>query len=413
MKTIQRSFFLVLSGFSLLISCKNEGTEILKPENKMEVHVREIRQEYAPDKRVALFDIEGVEKEGKFILRGESNLPAAVNDLKTKLQKENIAFEDSIQLLPSKEIGEKKNAVVKISVANIRSNPGHSSELATQATLGTPLKVFKKDDNWYLVQTPDGYLSWVDSGGIELMSDKELAAWRASDKIIFLKPFGESYEEAVAGSQPISDVVAGAIFELQGEKDDFFQVRYPDGRIAFIEKEHAEKYEDWLNSLEQSEESLVATSRKLMGLPYLWGGTSPKGVDCSGYTKTVFFLNGIIIPRDASQQVNTGKVVDSVGDFQKLQKGDLLFFGTPATDGANEKVVHVGMWIGDNKFIHSSGRVHVSSVDTASVDYDEFNRNRYLRTKRLLGVKDSNLVQLTNSDLFMASEGVEDTSALK
>ncbi len=410
MKRIQKSLFLTLCGMSLLISCKNGETEVPISENETSVYISEIRQKYAPDKRVALFDVEGVEKGDKFVLRGESNMPAAVHDLKTRLQEENIKFEDSIQLLPTEEIGDKRNAVVKISVANIRSNPKHSAELATQATLGTPLKVYKKEDNWYLVQTPDGYLSWVDSGGIELMNDEELKNWKAAEKVIFLKPFGESYENPETGSQSVSDLVAGDILELKGEKNGFFEVQYPDGRKAFIDKKGAQKYQDWLNSLDRSQESLVSTSKKLMGLPYLWGGTSPKGVDCSGYTKTVFFLNGVVIPRDASQQVHTGKVVDSTRDFENLQKGDLLFFGTPATDTTQEKVVHVGMWIGDNKFIHSSGRVHISSVDTASADYDEFNYNRYLRTKRLLGVEDPNLVQLTQSDLFMTSEEAQKTT---
>ena len=269
--------------------------------------------------------------------------------------------------------------------------------------MGTPLKVLKKNDNWYLVQTPDGYLAWVDSGGIVLMTKDELNNWKATEKVIFLKPFGESYEKPATNSQTVSDLVAGDILELKGEKGKFYEVNYPDGRTAHIEREHAQRYQEWLNSLDQSEESLVATSKKLMGLPYLWGGTSPKGVDCSGYTKTIFFLNGLVIPRDASQQVHTGKVVDSTRNFENLQKGDLLFFGKPATDSTKERVIHVGMWIGDNQFIHSMGDVHISTMDTTAADFDEYNYNRYLRTKRLLGEEDPKLVQLRNSDLFMTS----------
>ncbi len=401
MKRIHKSLFLTLVGVSLLFSCKNEEVEAPSKENKATPYIAEVRQQYAPDKRVALFDIEGVENGDQLVLRGESNLPEAVNDLKARLQEKNVQFVDSIQMLPSKELDEKTSAVVKNSVANIRSNPGHSAELATQATLGTPLKVFKKDDNWYLVQTPDGYLSWVDSGGIVLMTNEELSNWKAKEKLIFLKPFGESYQKPDNGSQTVSDLVAGDILILKGEKGNFYEVEYPDGRTAYVKKEEAEKYKEWLGSLDHSEESLVATSKKLMGLPYLWGGTSPKGVDCSGYTKTVFFLNGIVIPRDASQQVHTGKVVDSTKNFENLQKGDLLFFGKPATDSTKERVVHVGMWIGDNKFIHSMGDVHISTMDTTAADFDEYNYNRYLRTKRLLGEEDSKLVQLRNSDLFM------------
>ena len=413
MKRIQKFLFLALCGISLLISCKNEEAETVSEENEATPYIAEVRQQHAPDKRVALFDVEGVEKGEQLVLRGESNMPEAVTDLKKRLQDANVQFVDSIQMLPSKELGEKTNAVVKNSVANIRSNPGHSAELATQATLGTPLKVLKKDDNWYLVQTPDGYLAWVDSGGIVLMSDEELATWKASEKVIFLEPFGESYEKPDSGSQSVSDLVAGDILELKGEKNGFFEVQYPDGRTAYIVKEQAQKYKEWLKSLDQTEESLVSTSKKLMGLPYLWGGTSPKGVDCSGYTKTVFFLNGMVIPRDASQQVHTGKVVDSTRNFENLRKGDLLFFGKPATDSTKERVIHVGMWIGDNKFIHSMGDVHTSTMDTTAADFDEYNYNRYLRSKRLLGEKDPKLVQLRNSDLFMTSQEEKDSVEAK
>lgn len=394
---------------SFLISCKNEDPEAPSEENAATPYIAEVRQQHAPDKRVALFDVEGVEKDDQLVLKGESNLPTAVADLKIRLQEAKVKFVDSIQMLPSPELGEKTMAVVKNSVANIRSNPGHSAELATQATLGTPLKVFKKEDNWYLVQTPDGYLSWVDSGGIVLMTEGELAQWKATEKLIFLKPFGESYAKPESGAQSVSDLVAGDILELKGEKDNFYEVEYPDGRIAFIAKEEAKRYKEWLESLDQSEESLVATSKRLMGLPYLWGGTSPKGVDCSGYTKTVFFLNGMVIPRDASQQVHTGKVVDSTRNFANLKKGDLLFFGKPATDSTKERVIHVGMWIGDNKFIHSMGDVHISTMDTTAEDFDEYNYNRYLRTKRLLGEEDPKLLKLRNSDLFTTSGVEKDT----
>lgn len=370
-----------------------------KENNQLQEHIDAIQKQVAPDKRVALFKVEAVENNGVIVLKGESNLPDGVRALTDILIENNINFTDSITILPAEELGDSTRAVINISVANLRSNPKHAAELATQATLGTPVKVLKKQGNWYYIQTPDNYLSWVDAGGITVMDKKQYAQWKQNDKIIYTKTYGHAYN-AVEEKDVVSDLVAGDILEFVKYMDGYFVASYPDGRIALIREDEAEDYFGWVKDRVPEPNKLVATSKTLMGVPYLWGGTSTKGMDCSGFTKTVYFLNGMVIPRDASQQVNAGKPIDSVQNFENLERGDLLFFGRKATDSTAEKVVHVGMWIGNNEFIHASEMVRVSSMDPAANNFDEWNRNRYLRTKRILKEQDEVLINLSQTPLF-------------
>ena len=388
-------------GFSLLLlggilSC----TEKVENKDYLTDEIDLVKTQFAPDKRVALFDVSAEKSENAYILKGESNLPDAVATLKSNLDNAKIEYVDSIQLLPAAKLADKTRGLVTISVANLRSQPKHSAELATQATLGTPVKILKNDGSWLLIQTPDHYLSWVDNGGVEPITEDELEQWNASSKLIYTNINGNSYSEPNAASQVVSDIVAGGILQILGEEKKFYKVSYPDQRVAFINKNEAELYDSWISKADPSQENLVATSKRLMGLPYLWGGTSPKGVDCSGFTKTIYFLNGIVLPRDASQQIHTGEQIDDKQNFDDLLPGDLLFFGVKATDSTKERVVHVGMWIGNNEFIHSAGRVKISSIDKESPNYDAYNLNRYLRTKRPLNGPKEGLINLKSTPLL-------------
>jgi len=393
-----------IAGFHFLVlltiifsACK---TDVATTPNKVDDVISSLKETYAPDKRVALFAIESKESASGYIIKGKTNLPEALNALHQELKAKQIAYTDSIEVLPATNLQGKVYGVITNSVANLRSTPSHSSELVTQATLGIPLNVYQKDRSWYQIQTPDKYLSWVDGGGIELMTKAEFDAWQASEKLIFTKIYGNSYKNTDEQSQVVSDLVAGNILSLVSEKASFYEVKYPDGRIAFVPKSDAVPYLEWKSNLTFAKEDLVEISKTMLGVPYLWGGTSIKGVDCSGFTKTIYFMNGMIIPRDASQQIHEGILIDDSKEFGKLIPGDLLFFGRKATESSPERVIHVGMWIGNNEFIHSSGKVRISSMDKESENFDEYNYNRYLRTKRILNEIDEGLIYLTQSEVF-------------
>ena len=134
----------------------------------------------------------------------------------------------------------------------------------------------------------------------------------------------------------------------------FLGVVLPDGRKGYVRGYDLSDFALWAKSRCAVADNLISTAKMLIGTPYMWGGYSSKGLDCSGLTKTVFFLNGVMLYRNASQQAKEGIDITLDG-FEpgksegELRPGDLVFF---SSDG--EGVTHVGIYIGNNNFVHAS-----------------------------------------------------------
>ncbi|WP_159950618.1 C40 family peptidase [Polaribacter septentrionalilitoris] len=389
MRLLKYSLFFLLS---LLVSCSNSSII----EIGLEGVNQNIKKEFAPDKRVIIYDIKIDSYDDNILLTGETNSKAAYEKLLDSLKSFEINFISKVRVLPDTVIGNNMYAVARNSVINIRSEPKHSAELGTQGLLGMSLKVLDKKGDFYRIQTPDNYISWVDKGGITKMNKGEFDAWNSTEKVIFNKNFGYVYKDKNEDSEIISDITLGGKLKFIKESNEYFEVAYPDNRTGFIKKNEAVLYHSWLQNLIPSQENIELIAKKMSGFPYLWGGTSAKGMDCSGFTKMVYLMNGFIIPRDASQQIHAGKIIDKNLNFSDLQKGDLLFFGKKATPDKKQRVTHVAIWLGNDKkeFIHASGNVHISSVNEKQPHYDEFNKNRYLGSRRYLGFKDKMIIDL-------------------
>ena len=277
----------------------------------------------------------------------------------------------------------KDYAVVNLSVCNLRQTPNFTAEMSTQALMGMPVKVLAFD-TWYEIQTPDDYTGWVHPVGIWRMTKAEYDAWNQADKVTVTSHFGTVYAEANDKSQTVSDVVAGDRLKLMGKKGSYYQVEFPDGRQGFVSEGIAKPINEWRKALKRDAASLIETAYTMMGFPYMWAGTSSKGMDCSGYIRNIYYMHDMIIPRDASQMVKVGQHIEIAPDFSNIEPGDLIFFGRKATPERKEGVSHVGMYIGNGRFIHSQGNVHVSSLKPEDELFDEMNLNRLLYAVRIL-----------------------------
>ncbi|MCK5086959.1 MAG: C40 family peptidase, partial [Melioribacteraceae bacterium] len=220
----------------------------------------------------------------------------------------------------------------------------------------------------------------------------------------YTNDFGFSYLETDSKSQRISDLVIGNILIKDGEENNYCRIKYPDGRIAFIEKEYCVELNGWINNSHPTEENIISTAKSFMGIPYLWGGTSAKGMDCSGFTKTVYYLNGVVMSRDASQQVNTGILVDTNNGFDNLQPGDLLFFGSRKTEKRNERITHVGIYIGDYEYIHAAGEVKINSLNVNAKNFNLYRLNHFIRAKRIINSVDKNGVTSIKNNKFYSGD---------
>ncbi|MFH0843047.1 MAG: C40 family peptidase [Bacteroidota bacterium] len=289
---------------------------------------------------------------------------------------------------------EKSWGVVAVSVCNIMGKPSFSGEQVTQALMGTPVRILKISDGWMLIQTPDQYIGWVNDSSISEKDDTEINLWKNAERIIYTSRNGDIDASAV-NKGIISDITAGAILEVSESSRDSYNVRLPDGRTGIISRSDAADFNNWSDTVRPDPEEMIEFAKRMTGYPYMWGGTSTKAVDCSGFVKTIYFTRGIILARDASQQFLYGQPVDVSASFDLLEPGDLIFFGHLRDDGS-KGITHVGMYIGNTEVIHSSGMVRINSLDSTRANFNSYLLNTLMGARRLIGMPSQQGLQSVN-----------------
>lgn len=323
---------------------------------------------------------------------------------------------------------EKRMAVVELSTIYMRQQPDYESALETQELLGTVVEIVGEQGYWREIVSPQPYRAWATEKGLVEMTEEELKAYEDAPKVMFTGLYGHIYMEPSFKAATLCDLVGGDLLRLAEDaesgagkgygrkearlKGRWTEVMLPSGRRGHVPTNELKLHFGFMSIAQgegdagsidaQTTEAIIAQAEKLLGSPYLWGGMSAKGVDCSGLVRISHIMNGILLPRNASQQINCGDRVPMEIDTmwweiltspsapqddrntpamlkdemlrrtKNLERGDLVFFGTPASEsGKKPRITHVGIYLGEGRIIHSSHMVRINSLIPGKADYYE------------------------------------------
>ena len=245
-------------------------------------------------------------------------------------------------------------AVVTSAVENMHSSATGTSDVVSQAVLGENVKLLEKERNadgedWYRVETPDTYTGWVLASSLRFLGRAEPPYASAGRVFVVSGLLANVYAEPdVTAHKPVKVAPIGAVLEVVGEKDDrWLEARLPCGARGFIQRGDGDLAAAPWAWPRVPVEDTISLAKRFLGLPYLWGGTSPLGVDCSGFVQLVYKMSGVAILRDAGIQMTDSGLLEVAKGEERA--GDLVFFG-----GAVDRIGHVGMMIDGDLFINAT-----------------------------------------------------------
>jgi hypothetical protein len=242
--------------------------------------------------------------------------------------------------------------VCTLSIIPMRGEPSDASEMVNQVLFGEAFKILESNAKWNLVRLAhDKYEGWIDVKQTQLVSEEEYLKWvnaghpLANDAIGLARSDNEAHNVVMGSPLPY----------YKDQKVLFPQSQFPlHGDITNQKREKSE---------------LIDIAYSYLDAPYLWGGRTPFGIDCSGFTQMVYRLGGYSLNRDASQQAKQGEVLSFI---EEAEPGDLAFF-----DNAEGKIIHVGIILENHYIIHASGKVRLDRLDQSGIYNAELDQHTH------------------------------------
>ncbi|HOU12431.1 MAG TPA: alpha/beta fold hydrolase [Anaerolineae bacterium] len=288
---------------------------------------------------------------------------------------EDVAPQDAIHVLLTADT---PWALVNRAVTDLRRAPDDNIERVSQARLGEAVRILEEKDGWSYVQMGhDGYLGWLHQAALWRGDAATVQDYLAHCGTWVKAPLARLYAAPATDAPLLGYAPLGVTLPAAGETGGFTALRLPDGRVAYALVGDVAPPEERLAPDAAGIAAALDLLHVLIGVPYLWGGRTPFGLDCSGLSQTFYGLLGIRIPRDADQQFYAGGPVAGTPEA-----GDLYFFGQPGEE--RPRVTHVGIALGDGGFIHSTGRTWCVTINHFAPDAPDY--NEWLHT-HCLGVR--------------------------
>ena len=237
--------------------------------------------------------------------------------------------------------------ICQLSVIPVRNQPSHPSEMISQLLFADTFKILEEEDSWLKIEkADDAYVGWIDKKQVILFDNSSLYQLKPSP--IFLT--------SEASTLVLKGVLKEPLYLPAGCTLPF----YEDGKSKIGNEIYQVTSSNiFVPNQEDFESDVQETAKKFLNAPYLWGGRTHSGIDCSGFSQIVFKMLGISLKRDAYQQAEQGKLVDFLTE---AKAGDLAFF-----DNEEGKITHVGIMLNNSQIIHSSGRVKIDRIDNQGI----------------------------------------------
>ncbi len=267
-----------------------------------------------------------------------------------------------------------RKALVRLSSCNVRVAPDYESGLDTQFLMGRVVEVLGQDRYWVQVGYDEAgrqLTGWVNELMLTEVDDAALDRWLRAPRYLCTAESSHVYAEPSVKSEYLTEWMLGdlalQVLDSRGRpvrEGKFLAVALPDGRRGYVPKGTAVDFRRWAESCRPTAEGVIATAERFLGSPYLWGGTTLKGVDCSGLVQLAFFMNGVLVPRNSGSQARCGVEIP----LSEVRPGDLLTFGTAATDDSPERISHIAISLGGSRIIQSSQLVRINTLAPGQPD---------------------------------------------